>query len=72
MHLNFIFFLTETLALFQQILHTAKTAALLGRLLLDLRGVAQHNELNTRLIKALRGICSYWEYNTIIGFISIW
>lgn len=28
--------------------------------------VAQHNELNKRLIKALRGICSYWEYNTII------
>ncbi len=28
--------------------------------------VPQHNELNRRLIKALRGICSYWEYNTII------
>lgn len=37
--LEFYIFLTGTLALFQQILHTAKTAALLGRLLLDLRGL---------------------------------
>ncbi len=36
--------------------------------------VPQHNELNRMLIKALRGICSYWEYNTIIvnGVITIW
>lgn len=37
--LEFYIFLTRTLALFQHIHQTAKTAALLGRLLLDLRGL---------------------------------